>query len=155
VSRFPHTTAIRVRFAETDAQGIAHNASYFVWFEVARVEYLEQFAHGYQRLRDEGIEALVLESHARYVEPAVFDDRLLVHARCVDVRGARFRYEYVVERDGKRIADGWTAHATVDAKTLRPTRIPPWLLDAIVSAEARAEAPASSPSATSSSPSSS
>ena len=133
---YTFATQIRVRFAETDAQGIAHNSSYFVWFEVARVEYLEEFAHGYQRLRDEGIEALVLESHARYIEPAVFDDRLLVHARCVDVRGARFCYEYVVERAGKTIADGWTAHATVDARTLRPTRIPGWLLAAISSAEA-------------------
>jgi acyl-CoA thioester hydrolase len=138
VDGYAHTTNIRVRFAETDAQGIAHNSSYFVWFEVARVEYLEEFAHGYQRLRDEGIEALVLESHARYIQPAKFDDRLLVHARCRDARGARFRYEYAVERDGAVIADGWTAHATVDAVTLRPTRIPPWLLEAIVSAEAPA-----------------
>ena len=132
---FNFSTDIRVRFAETDAQGIAHNASYFVWFEVARVEYLEEFAHGYQRLRDEGIEALVLESHARYLEPAVFDDRLKVFARCLDVKGARFRYEYVVRRDERTIADGWTAHATVEAKTLRPTRVPAWLLDAIASAE--------------------
>jgi acyl-CoA thioester hydrolase len=135
VEGFNFSTDIRVRFAETDAQGIAHNASYFVWFEVARVEYLEEFAHGYQRLRDEGIEALVLESHARYIEPAVFDDRLKVFARCLEVKGARFRYEYAVRRDEQPIADGWTAHATVDAKTLRPTRVPEWLLDAIASAE--------------------
>ena len=132
---YSFSTDIRVRFAETDAQGIAHNSSYFVWFEVARVEYLEEYAHGYQRLRDEGIEALVLESHARYLEPAVFDDRLKVFARCVDVKGARFRYEYTVRRGGSTIADGCTAHATVDAKTLRPTRIPPWLLEAIATAE--------------------
>jgi acyl-CoA thioester hydrolase len=151
VHGFNFASRIRVRFAETDAQGIAHNASYFVWFEVARVEYLEEHAHGYQRLRDEGIEALVLESHARYIQPAVFDDRLLVHARCRDVKGARFRYEYAVERDGVVIADGWTAHATVDAKSLRPTRIPPWLIEAIASAEAPAPSPSSSSSASSSS----
>ena len=132
---FSFATQIRVRFAETDAQGIAHNASYFVGFEVARVEYLEEFAHGYQRLRDEGIEALVLESHARYIQPALFDDRLLVHARCCDLKGARFRYEYAIERDGVVIADGWTAHATVDASTLRPTRVPAWLVDGISRAE--------------------
>ena len=148
---FSFSTNIRVRFAETDAQGIAHNSSYFVWFEVARVEYLEEYAHGYQRLRDEGIEALVLESHARYLEPAVFDDRLVVYARCVDVRGARFRYEYAVRRNDTLIADGWTAHATVDAKTLRPTRIPSWLTDAIASAEKSAPYPASSSSLQSSS----
>ena len=124
-----------MRFAETDAQGIAHNSNYLVWFEVARVEYLERFAGGYQRLRDLGIEALVLESHVRYLQPAKFDDRLLVHARCVDVKGARFRYEYAIERAGVAIADGWTTHATVAAGSLRPTRVPTWLAEDIASAE--------------------
>jgi acyl-CoA thioester hydrolase len=128
---FSFAASIRVRFAETDAQGVVHNSNYFVWFEVARVEFLERFAGGYQRLRDEGIESFVLESHARFLLPAVFDDRLLVHTRCLDERGARFRFEYVVERDGATIATGWTAHGTVDSKTLRPTRTPGWLRAAI------------------------
>ena len=136
---FSFSTDVRVRFAETDAQGIAHNSNYFVWFEVARVEHLERFAGGYQRLRDLGIEALVLETHVRYLTPARFDDRLRIHARCRDVKGARFRYDYAVEREGELIADGWTAHATVDAGTFRPTRVPTWLVEAL-SAGARAPA---------------
>jgi acyl-CoA thioester hydrolase len=135
VDGFSFSTPVKVRFAETDAQGIAHNSNYFVWFEVARVAYLERYAGGYQRLRDLGVEALVLETHVRYLTPASFDDRLLVHARCLDVRGARFRYEYAIEREGELLAEGWTAHATVDAITFRPTRVPRWLVDAIVSAE--------------------
>jgi acyl-CoA thioester hydrolase len=135
VHGFSFATEVRVRFAETDAQGIAHNSNYFVWFEVARVDYLERHAGGYQKLRDLGIEAVVLETHIRYLEPARFDDRLLVHARCLDVRGARFRYEYAIERSGALIADGWTAHATVDAGTFRPTRVPTWLQEALASAE--------------------
>ena len=43
---FTFSTDVRVRFADTDAQGIAHNASYLVWFEVARVEYLREHAGG-------------------------------------------------------------------------------------------------------------
>ncbi|HEX7625442.1 MAG TPA: thioesterase family protein [Gaiellaceae bacterium] len=135
---FSFSTTLRVRFAETDAQGIAHNSNYFVWFEVARVEYLERYTGGYQKLRDLGLEAVVLETHVRYLAPAKFDDRLVVHARCVDVKGARFRYEYEIERDGVVIADGWTAHATVDAGTFRPTRVPAWLQEAIASAESPA-----------------
>ncbi len=135
---FSFATEVRVRFAETDAQGIAHNSNYFVWFEVARIDYLERHAGGYQRLRDTGVEAVVLETHIRYLVPAKFDDRLLVHARCLDVKGARFRYEYAIERSGTLIADGWTAHATVDAATFRPTRVPGWLREAIASAEATA-----------------
>ncbi|MGZ4334536.1 MAG: acyl-CoA thioesterase [Gaiellaceae bacterium] len=134
---YPFATRVRVRFADTDAQGVAHNTSYLVWFEVARVEYLRTYAGGYQTLRDHGIEALVLESFCCYRVPARFDDELDVHARCVDVRGARFRYEYeVVRSDGTLVADGWTAHACVDPASFRPTRVPQWLVDAIRSAEA-------------------
>ena len=128
-------TEIRVRFAETDAQGVAHNAAYLVWFEVARVDYLARFAGGYPALRERGIEAFVTEASVRYGVPARFDDRLLVRTRCRDVRGARFRFEYRIERDDQRVADGWTAHACVDARTLRPTRLPDWLVTAIAEAE--------------------
>jgi acyl-CoA thioester hydrolase len=154
---FSFSTEVKVRFAETDAQGIAHNSSYFVWFEVARVDHLDRYAGGYGRLRDLGIEALVLETHVRYLQPARFDERLRIHARCLDVKGARFRYEYAVERDGTVLADGWTAHATVDARSLRPTRVPGWLREAIASAEAAPASLSSSSTASSrsSSPSSS
>ena len=127
-----------MRFADTDAQGIAHNSAYLVWFEVARVEYLRAFAGGYQALRDRGIEAIVLESFCRYRIPVRFDDELVVNTRCVGLRGARFRYEYAIVRGKELVADGRTEHACVDAATLRPTRVPDWLVAAIEAAEGRA-----------------
>jgi len=144
VNGFSFSTTVRVRFADTDAQGIAHNTAYLVWFEVARVEYLRAYAGGYQALREHGVEAVVLESHCRYVEPARFDDVLQVHTRCVDVSGARFRYEYSIARDdGALVADGWTAHACVDSATFRPTRVPTWLRDAIARVEQASSASSS------------
>jgi acyl-CoA thioester hydrolase len=136
VDSFSFSTPVRVRFADTDAQGIAHNSVYLVWFEVARVEYLREFAGGYQALRDRGIEAIVLESLCRYRIPVRFDDELVVNARCISVRGARFRYEYAIVRGQEVVADGHTEHACVDAVTLRPTRVPDWLAAAIEAAEA-------------------
>jgi acyl-CoA thioester hydrolase len=111
------------------------------------VEYLRAYAGGYQELRDHGIEALVLESHCRYVVPAVFDDVLHVHTRCVGLRGARFRYEYAIVRDdGTLMADGYTAHACVDSATFKPTRIPDWLRDAITRIESSSSTSSSSSS---------
>lgn len=133
---FSFSTDVRVRFADTDAQGIAHNSAYLVWFEVARVEYLREFAGGYQALRDHGIEAIVLESLCRYRTPARFDDELVIHCRCLGLRGARFRYEYAITRGDELVADGHTEHACVDARTMRPTRVPEWLVEAIGAAEA-------------------
>jgi acyl-CoA thioester hydrolase len=133
---FRFATEVRVRFAETDAQGVAHNSVYLVWFEVARIDYLARFRGGYPGLRKDGIEALTIESHVRYLTPAAFDDCLAIRARCGELRGARFRFDYSVERDGETIADGWTRHACVDASTYRPTRVPGWLADEIATAEA-------------------
>jgi acyl-CoA thioester hydrolase len=132
---FGFRTEVRVRFAETDAQGIAHHAAYLVWFELARIDYLARFDGGYPGLREQGVEATTSEVHVRYLRPAQFDDRLVVHTRCAELRGARFRFEYVVERDGEAVADGWTGHACVDARSLRPTRVPEWLVAAIREAE--------------------
>ena len=133
---FSFSTDVRIRFAETDAQGIAHHASFLVWLEVARVAYLEQNAGGYQAIRARGIEALTTEAHLRYHRAAYFDETLTVAARCTDVRGARFTYEYRIERNGELVADGYTRHATVDRATYRPIRVPEWLAEAISTAEA-------------------
>jgi acyl-CoA thioester hydrolase len=135
VQGYRFSTEVSVRFAETDAQGIAHHASFLVWCEVARIEWLALHTGGYRRIREQGIEALTTEAHMRYLRAASFDDRLRVWARCVDVRGARFRYEYVFERDGDVVADGWTGHAIVDRLTHRPTRVPAWFAEAVARAE--------------------
>src|SRR3712207_7911585 len=65
---FPYTTLFR-SFSETDAQGIANNAVYLTWFEVARVAYLARFPGGYQGLRDRGVEATTTETYVRYRSP--------------------------------------------------------------------------------------
>jgi acyl-CoA thioester hydrolase len=138
VEGFNFATDLKVRFSETDAQGIANNAVYLNWFEVARIGYLARFPGGYRGMIQQGVEALSIEAHVRYLAPCGFDDELRLHTRVTELRGARFRFEYVVERTSEpsaTIAEGWTAHACVDAKTLRPTRMPPWLAEGIAAVE--------------------
>jgi acyl-CoA thioester hydrolase len=140
VEGFGFSTDVSVRFAETDAQGVAHHAVYLVWFEEARVDYLARFDGGYPALQEQGIEALTLETYVRHLLPARFADRLRISCRCLDLRGARFRYEYAVERGEELLAEGWTTHACVDSQSFRPTRMPDWLAGAIARAEEEARA---------------
>lgn len=128
---FSFSTEVKVRFAETDAQGIAHRAAFVVWLEVARVEHLARYAGGHQASRDRGLEALMTEVCVHYHRAVYFDERLTVWVRCRDVRGARFRYEYRITRGNELVADGHTQHATVDRETYVPTRVPAWLADAV------------------------
>jgi acyl-CoA thioester hydrolase len=135
---FNFATDVTVRFSETDAQGIANNSVYLNWFEVARIAYLARFPGGYRGLIQQGVEALTIEAHVRYRAPCGFDDELRIHTRVTELRGARFRFEYVGERTSEpsaTVAEGWTAHACVDATTLRPTRMPAWLAEGIARVE--------------------
>jgi acyl-CoA thioester hydrolase len=135
VEGFPFSTDVRVRFAETDAQGIAHHAAFVVWLEVARVAYLDRHAGGYQAIRDRGIEALTTGVEVRYHRAAYFDEVLTVRASCRGLRGARFRYDYRIERGSELVAEATTHHAVVDRESYRPTRVPGWLVEAIAAAE--------------------
>jgi acyl-CoA thioester hydrolase len=131
--RFSHD--VRVRFAETDAQGIAHHAEYVVWLEEARIAYLDAFTAGYKAIQAEGIEALTTAVQIDYRLAAGFHDVLTIWTRCAEVKGARFRYEYVVCRGDATIATGETKHATVDSTTHRPTRVPAWFTESVAAAE--------------------
>jgi acyl-CoA thioester hydrolase len=133
VDGYRFSTDLRVRFNETDAQGVAHNAAYLVWFEIARIDYLDRFPGGYKGLvQEHGIDVTTIESYVRYRAACRFDDRLRIWTLTDDLRGARFRFEYGIERISQPegvVAEGWTAHACVDAATLRPVRMPSWLAE--------------------------
>ena len=102
VDGYRFSTDLRVRFSETDAQGVAHNSAYLVWLEIARIDYLARFPGGYRGLVEEhGIDVTTVESYVRYRAGCRFDDPLKIWARTTDVRGARFRFEYAIERVGE------------------------------------------------------
>jgi acyl-CoA thioester hydrolase len=136
---FRFSTELSVRFNETDAQGIVHNSAYLVWLEIARIDYLARVPGGYKGLVEEhGVDVTTVESYLRYRAPTRFDDRLRVWARTVDRRGARFRFEYAIERVSEPpaiVAEAWTAHACVDVTTFTPVRMPVWLTETLAELE--------------------
>ncbi len=126
LSSYPFVTEVRVRFADTDAMGVAHHASYLVYLEVARVEYLRSLGHPYTDVRSAGLDFPVAELAIRYLRPLRFDDLARVGAVLGEVRAASFRMDYLLAVDGEPCASASTRHAVV-GPTGRPTRTPDWL----------------------------
>src|SRR6478736_682983 len=76
---YPFRHGVRVRFAETDAMGVAHHAAYVPYLEEARVEYLRALGHPYRDLRDrDGLEFAVVGVELHYHAPLRFDDSFTV-----------------------------------------------------------------------------
>lgn len=114
---------VRVRYAETDQQGVAYHANYFVWMEIARTEHLRALGFPYDRLEAEGLLFAVSEASCRYSGAARYEDVVGIVARVEEVRSRAVTFAYDLEIDGRRIAEGRTTLVAMDARR-RPRRIP-------------------------------
>lgn len=119
-------TEIRVRYAETDAQGVVYHANYLIYFEVARGAFLHAHGIDYNDLEAAGTFAVVVEARTRYAAPARYDDVLTISATLAEVRNRSFTFSYRVTRGDTLVAEGETAHVCVD-RSGKPVRLPPEL----------------------------
>jgi acyl-CoA thioester hydrolase len=121
---------LRTRFAETDAMGVIHHASYLAYLEETRVEYLRSIEHPYGAVRsgkgDDSRDFPVLEVSVRYRKPLRFDEEVDVSLVIGAVTGTTFQIAYLVTVGGEVRATGVTVHGCVDRRG-RPARLPAWV----------------------------
>jgi acyl-CoA thioester hydrolase len=115
---------VRVRYAETDAQGVVYHANYLVWFEVGRTDYCEAAGYPYARMESEGTLIAVVEARARYRRGARYGNVVTVRTRFSGLksRGCAFVYEVFLP-DGTLSAEGETHHIFLDSAG-RPKLVP-------------------------------
>ncbi len=109
-------TRFRVRYFETDAMRIVHHAVYLTWFEEGRSAFTRAIGYPYARMEADGILLAVAEVHARYHQPARYDDEVIV-ATCLEAfpsRGMTFVYEVRRASDGELLVSGSTKHIAID-----------------------------------------
>lgn len=94
---FVAETSFRVRYAETDAMGIVHHASYIIYFEEGRSHYARERGASYAEFEEHGYALAVSEVHARYKVAACYDQLLTVRCWLEDLksRSLTFGYEIV------------------------------------------------------------
>jgi len=118
-------STLRVRYADTDAMGVAYYANYFVWFEVARTDLLRGLGWSYREMEDDGVLLPVIEADCRYRRPARYDDELEIRTvgRLTSPVRLEFHYEVYVKGHDQLLATGRTAHAAL-GRNGRPCRLP-------------------------------
>jgi len=124
----PRLTRLRVRYAETDRMGVVYYANYFVWFEVARTDWLRETGWSYREMEADGISLPVIEAHCDYRQPSRYDDQIDIRTRATLLSPIRIRFDYEVLRDATVLSTGHTVHAAIDVGG-RPCRLPGRVLD--------------------------
>jgi len=140
---FPFAYRQRVRFGETDMQGVVYYGNYLLFADVGRVAYLRELGIDYEGdLRAHGQDFTIGEARVRYHAPLRFDDEYDIKVRVGEIRHSSWTFEYAIDRaDGTHCADASTIQVMLDRQTGRPTRIPAALRRALEAAKARVGEP--------------
>ena len=123
----PRTTETRfpVRYAETDAMGVVHHATYLVYFEEGRSHYIRQMGSDYAEIEAQGFQLPVTELCLRFVGSLNYGQTVRVRTRLEENRSRRltFTYEVFAGDSEKVLVTGFTRHIWTD-RTGKVTRQP-------------------------------
>lgn len=125
--RFHHD--IRVRFADTDLQGIVFNGNYLTYYDVAWTEYFRAVGFTWKDVLALGVDTVLARTTMEFKSPARFDEILEVHARIsrIGTTSLTFEFEIYPQNEERLIGSATSLYVCVDPKSLKPTPVPDFL----------------------------
>jgi acyl-CoA thioester hydrolase len=127
----------RVYWEDTDGGGIVYYANYLRFLERARTEWLRSHGHSQQQLvRERGVLFAVVNLTVQYRAPARLDDELGITCEAqpegaASLRFAQRIYRELAAQQPQLLLEANVRVACVDARTMRPQRLPEFLTAAL------------------------
>ena len=116
---------IRVIYADTDAMGIVYHTNYLRWFEIGRNELFRDLGICYANIEREGYNLPLTQVFCHYLQPARYDDVVLVETEVEYVKWVSIKFTYTIWDELRRyiLVEGYTVHACTD-KSGKIVRLP-------------------------------
>jgi len=111
----------KVKYYETDMQGIVHHSNYLRYLENAREELIENFL-GMTSLDfgEMGIFYVIREATTKFIYPIKFGDDLSINVRLAGYNGVKLTHEYEFIVNGNVHATAKTVMVSIDKLTFKP-----------------------------------
>lgn len=123
----------RVRWRDVDIMGVVHYGNYLRFMEAAESEFFRALGFPYPVLAERyGVWIARVRLECDYRAPAKLDDEIICRAELCKIGGSSLTFAFPVARaDGTPLVDGRLVLAALDRTTLRATRLPQPLVDAL------------------------
>jgi len=123
-ARFEHR--LRVRYHETDQQGIVYHARYLEYLDVAMTEYLRQLGWDYKALLAAGCDPSLVRTTLHFLRPASFEDELAIAVWPSQVGNASFTlcFQAKAASNGELLLAAETVYVNFDAANRRSRALP-------------------------------
>lgn len=123
---WPVTYTRRVRFSDTDAQGIVFNANYFVYFDDALTDLFAAAGLTMDAMHSQGYDVVNAHVSANFRQAARLGDELITGIRLSKVGNTSITFEVATwnAADDTGVCDGTIVQVTVDREALTPIPVP-------------------------------
>ena len=96
-TNFPFRHPFRVRYAETDAQGVVFFGNYLIYYDTAISEFFRALGYDYaNQVRDTGTDFHVVRASVDYHAPLRYDDEFEVGVRVSRLGKASLRFAVAI-----------------------------------------------------------
>ena len=123
---FKFNHKLRVRFAETDLQGIVFNGNYLTYYDVAWTEYFRAMGYEWKDIVATGADTVLARTTIEFKSPAHFDEVLEIYTRVSKIGNTSITFDFEIYPEGaeRLIGTSSSLYVCVDPKTLKPVRVP-------------------------------
>ncbi len=130
---FPVTYERKVRFSDSDAQGIVFNANYLTYFDDTLTDYLEATGIGWAEMTRRGVDMVLGRAEVDFRAAGQIGDVLITGAKVVEIGRTSVVFEMRTwdQATSQTVAEGRLIQVMVDHRTHRPTRVPDWFIEAV------------------------
>ena len=120
----------KVYYKDTDAGGVVYHARYLEWLEIGRTELIADLGFSLAKLKeDKNLIFAVKKIICEYLSPALYGAEVIIKSRIIESTGATltFEQEIINGQDQTPLVKAQVLLVAIDAKELRPRKIPPEL----------------------------
>ena len=93
-------TEFHVRYAETDAMGVVHHATYLIYFEEGRSQYMRDHGFDFSAIEKEGFRFPVTEVSVRYVGSFRYGDKVKIQTGVMKQNIVGFQFHPEKSQEG-------------------------------------------------------
>lgn len=116
---------LRVRWAETDPQGIVFNGHYLTYFDVAITEYWRALGLPYPSTVERfGLDLFVVKATVEYHAPAYYDDELDIGVRVGRIGNSSMQFVLGIFREDAHLISGEVIYVAAHPQTRQPQTVP-------------------------------
>jgi len=125
----PFTYRRKVRFSDTDCQGVVFNANYLVYFDDALTDFLEAIGFPCTEIARRGHDVVTRRAECDFLSGAVLSETLgtSVQVEGIGATSIAFHLRVTEEITGRLVAEGREVYVVVDHATRQPVPVPGYL----------------------------